>query len=352
MAKLFIVGNGFDLAHGYKTSYADYFKYLLESSLTDKELHSHMFQVKLTEKFETVDNLISTYKNNPNGISFSNLILKSVYIDFINMNWSDIEEKYFELLKISSDQAEYLTKEFKSAIIVLNNQFNQIKSSFEEYLVGQVFPSNHNITRNNIINELIQRLIGEDNQTMVLNFNYSKIINQYLSNPIINIHGELGSDANPIVFGYAATALDTRNLSNRYYDPLLHNIKQFMYVTPGKKELQKFMNQSKEDLDVIILGHSCGMSDRLILGEIFNHPNVRAILPVYYATRENYRAQVYNIYRLMEEESTFEKLVEFNSCPDFPQLGQQWNEESRNKANYFGLTHRRKHRTGKVTIIN
>lgn len=99
----------------------------------------------------------------------------------------------------------------------------------------------------------------------------------------------------------------------------------------------KFLADAENDLDIIVLGHSCGMSDRLILGEIFNHSNIRSILPVYYKDHDNYRSQMFNIYRLMEEEKTFEKLIEFNSCPNFPQIDSDWGEENRHLASDYAL---------------
>lgn len=148
---------------------------------------------------------------------------------------------------------------------------------------------------------------------MFLNFNYTNTISYYnlnrigyidnginINSKIINIHGELNSNQNKIIFGYGDELDDSYHLieksTNQEY---LEYIKSVRYLdTPNYRNFLEFI---ESDLyQVYILGHSCGLSDRTLLNTLFEHDNCVSIKPFYYKDdngKDNYRDLVKNITR-------------------------------------------------------
>jgi phage FluMu protein Com len=56
------------------------------------------------------------------------------------------------------------------------------------------------------------------------------------------------------------------------------------FQTPRYKELNQFINQG--EYEVYILGHSCGISDRTLLNEIFENEDCKSIR-IFYHERED-----------------------------------------------------------------
>ena len=144
----------------------------------------------------------------------------------------------------------------------------------------------------------------------------------------MNIHGELNNADNPIIFGYAATEnqiKEYRAVDSEY----MRNIKRTNYNFTGNyKALLELLEDSKNGINVLILGHSCGESDQLILGQIFNHQNVRLIEIVYHS-REGFFQQIVNIEKLITNEDDYNKIVEYDRSIDLPQFnsGSEYQEK-------------------------
>lgn len=162
-------------------------------------------------------------------------------------------------------------------------------------------------------------------KTLVLNFNYTNTVSNYLDNykhiKQINIHGELDNQNNPMIFGFAATDKESKILTDKNEEGYMRNIKKFNYLfTNNDKELKSLMNDTR-GFDVIIIGHSCGVSDRLILSEIFNHNNLKTITPFYFKDKEGYLQTIINIDRIIDDyskeskdEKSFNKLENYPEC--------------------------------------
>lgn len=142
---------------------------------------------------------------------------------------------------------------------------------------------------------------------MLLNFNYTDIADRYEPDNIddyrfsINhIHGKLSDSLNHIIFGYGDemdnTYKEIAGLNNNEY---LQNIKSVKYLeTDNYRNMLSFLNSAP--YQVYIMGHSCGISDRVLLNTIFEHDNCISIKPFYYINTEdkdNYLELVQNISR-------------------------------------------------------
>lgn len=280
MKTIFVIGNGFDLAHNLKTSYNDFLKSLSE---------------------ETINN---------------NILLKILSKNKNNC-WSDIEYTYFTLLNNCEDKNYILQKfgilineltlgkngglknEFSSEI--LDNNFNKIKGLLENYLQKE----QENLKLIDAYSNLFSTL--NDTETLILDFNYTNTIYKYLNGKgslieHIKIHGELSSDDNPIIFGYAANEEEAKILSYKNDEYLMKNIKKLRYLlTDNETRLKEMLGMSNNMIDVYVLGHSCGLSDRLILNELFTNKRVNKITPLYYNEQNEFLKTVINIDRVIDD---------------------------------------------------
>lgn len=123
-------------------------------------------------------------------------------------------------------------------------------------------------------------------QTLLLNFNYTPTFEKLYGNcgelKIINIHGELRSAANPMIFGYGDEMdVDYQDIERTNDNDMLNNMKHIHYMnTANYRQFLEFLQL--DSYQVFIMGHSCGNSDRTLLNTLFEHPNCASIMPFYY----------------------------------------------------------------------
>lgn len=163
--------------------------------------------------------------------------------------------------------------------------------------------------------------------TLLLNFNYT-LTDRIYRNPKIfdelnedtyttiadnHIHGTISvNDRNPIIFGFGDELDDEykaiEQLNNNEY---LENIKSINYLeAENYKKLLEFVNH--ERYQIIIMGHSCGISDRTLLHTIFEHQNCISIKPYYHQKSkedDNYSDIVRNISRSFNDKARMRDLV-------------------------------------------
>src|SRR5690606_12520167 len=184
-----------------------------------------------------------------------------------------------------------------------------------------------------ILKGIYQGKIKEN--TLLLNFNYTKLIDTYLYyNHLdsllahIQIHGKVGDSHNKINFGFGDEMDDDyKMIENLDENEFLRNFKSFGYLQNSNyKNLLDFIELGK--FQVIIMGHSCGISDRTMLNTIFEHPNCRSIKPFYYQwkdeegiTHDNFTELVQNIYRHFNKKKQMrEKVINKSLCQPLPQF--------------------------------
>ncbi|OXA71091.1 hypothetical protein B0A67_12515 [Flavobacterium aquidurense] len=141
MNRIILIGNGFDLAHGMKTSYNDFISYYWFKVIADiklnKEESFENSEIKLTRlpkpvyfssivKFEELNTTLT--------IHGSELKFKNKFLEHINdkkqiQNWVDIENEYYLLLKESFKDEKCTYK-----ISQLNSDFTEVQKLLESYL--------------------------------------------------------------------------------------------------------------------------------------------------------------------------------------------------------------------------
>jgi hypothetical protein len=339
MKRLILIGNGFDLSHGYKSSYNDFICYYLCNALNhymagnchDDVLlrigseESRNFTEKITtlsKSFEVLDILIKR----GNIVEFKSNLFKEILFNIKTNKWVDIENHYFSYLI----RYKHASNNNKKGIEDINLEFEFIKNEIEKYLLI-IAKENFRTTSNRYVqlfcdvikkDEIVLKEINEDllpTELYFLNFNYTFTIENYIDNinkaipsTINYIHGELDSKENPIIFGFGDEH-DKHYLEfegEKNYE-LFKHIKSFNYFkTSNYHNLIRFINS--EDFQVYIIGHSCGLSDRTMLKEIFEHKNCKSIKIFYYKKSENendFTEKTYDISRHFTDKGLMRKKI-------------------------------------------
>lgn len=343
--RIVLIGNGFDLAHGLKTSYGDFVIWLLlshiEKASTIRFSECDLFSVNVSKHlmfkydFETLKEKINSIEdlksiNWVSGINDKenkpiNFKIKSAFFHEIIKynNWTDIEGTYYLRLKKIYDNS----KNRELDINILNSDFNSIKKFFAEYIklqeeidneifMNQDFDEKHtenkNDSNNYYSNKNLTNLITicEEKTNLFapfehvvftshsnfyelslddvyfLNFNYTGVlsrytsfhgesINNYFEDNVFNIHGSVNEE-DTIVFGYGDEKDDYfEKMESTNIDGFLEHFKSNYYGQNG--QYFNLLKVLKSPFDVIVIGHSLGLSDRLLLNTIFEHENCNYI---------------------------------------------------------------------------
>lgn len=141
------------------------------------------------------------------------------------------------------------------------------------------------------------------NQIMLLSFNYTCTAQLYCKDaPIFNVNQIHGKVEQPesVIFGYGDELDDDyKEITELNDNKLLTNIKSIKYLEADNyRKMLSFLES--EPFQVLIMGHSCGNSDRTLLNTIFEHKNCVSIKPYFYFKekgKDNYLDIVQNIHR-------------------------------------------------------
>ncbi len=369
MNRLVLIGNGFDLAHGLKTSYADFinwyydkrikemgrtyekvssddlcsFRYLGEGFLytffygnsipwKERGYGKDVFESLIQNKVEFESRILPLFERIRKGIA--------------SKTWGGIEQDYYDMLKEYAFRNPNVNST-EPSIKALNKQLRCLQTLLVEYLTEvekkdvEIIPS--------ILNAIYAPLREEDmsihgveclkehkvywekqkddgpieekidkfgwhysrtmhriqlwkqsprcngypdafylpNEIMFLNFNYTNTVQRYIQPRYLNqenhIHGVI-SKPESIIFGYGDELDDKfKELKAHKNNACLSHVKSIKYLeAPNYRQMLSFIES--EPFQVLIMGHSCGNSDRTLLNTIFEHPNCVSIKPYYYIT--------------------------------------------------------------------
>ncbi|MFK7749345.1 MAG: hypothetical protein AB8B65_13195 [Kordia sp.] len=116
--------------------------------------------------------------------------------------------------------------------------------------------------------------------------------------------------------------LDYKLIEDMDDNEYLKCLKSFQYVQNSNyKDILRYIDSEK--FQVIIMGHSCGLSDRVLLNTIFEHENCRSIKVYYYKNGDydNYTEIIQNISRHFNDKKLMRtKIVEKTLCEPMPQI--------------------------------
>lgn len=142
---------------------------------------------------------------------------------------------------------------------------------------------------------------------LILNFNYTQLpekvygfkdgIFDWGVNKVINIHGDLEDNQNPVIFGYGDEMDEHHHtLESLEIDYLLEHFKSTQYSkSHNYHELLNFIELGPYQVDII--GHGCGMTDRVLLNHLFEHDNCDRIKIFHYKDMQHYTETYMHISR-------------------------------------------------------
>lgn len=416
MNRIVLIGNGFDLAHGLKTSYADFINWYWEQRVNGfvgnrsnvsedplcrfviKDLNDcwNAFACQLPRVFQKIpgtDVIQSITSNKERFDSKLSPFFERINVSIKTKGWVDIENEYYELLiqyslkeddeakvKDLNKQLHFLQDKLVEYLTVINKIEVKPIKSIESAIYSIIYPQDVSIGSTNALKDHIEagmalsdeywkvklvqygcsdsseainriheyrdkhvgiplwinksvRCIKNSmgykkntikefldmascpislylpNNIMLLNFNYTntadlycrskEIIRIYNQTPINHIHGEV-SRPESVIFGYGDEMDDKyKELVKKNNNQCLGNIKSIKYLeSDNYRRVLSFIES--EPYQILIMGHSCGNSDRTLLNTLFEHRNCVSIKPYYYINdegKDNYIDIVQNISR-------------------------------------------------------
>lgn len=375
MNRLIIIGNGFDLAHGLKTSYMDFINWywerrlnamLTENSAVSEDclckleikntkdcanwfnfFFSHSLRDLMTREWKYPPfEIISAFKENTDEFSVTySQFLRTILQSIETRGWVDIENDYYQLLRRCSESKDcgYTVKELNMQLGFLQEKLieylgsigtNRYKKELHNAMIEFFDPKDfstegkkkalENMGLEDANLEEIQNNFEEQKKLrperiMLLSFNYTSTAKMYGNfNLEFNyIHGELEHPKN-IIFGYG-DELDRhyQDILDRNDNELLKNVKSVKYLeTRHYHDMLEFLMSAP--FQVLIMGHSCGNSDRTLLNTVFEHENCVSIKPFYHKWEgggDNYLELVQNISRNFTNMKLFrDRVVNKEQC--------------------------------------
>lgn len=180
MNRLILVGNGFDLAHGLKTSYKDfiddfwenqeieYFKFKNEYSQYNNDYYTAFNNTYFSFEINPNNNFgkfLNSIKANGLDIQFKNKFLQIISEKINEVNWVDIENEYYQELKVFDDLN----------IDQLNRNFEKVKELLEIYLskIEKDFIINSQISKH-----ILNSIYLKDLESLTKNIFIEKIFNE------------------------------------------------------------------------------------------------------------------------------------------------------------------------------
>jgi len=379
MNRLVLIGNGFDLAHGLKTSYADFIDWYWDKRMLGFNNERSLISEDILCRFKIL-NKDNEERNTWSILAFANNYFRSIpalgkvyvgkdvigsiiedtehfeskfsplferiIIGLESKTWGGIEQDYYDLLKEYAFRDPTVNPN-EPPIKALNQQLRYLQQLLIEYLTEiekndvQTITSIRNAMYAPIREEdlsihgveclkehkeywekqkddtQIEEKIGKfgwdyqrtmrriqqwkeapkcnsypdafylPDNIMFLNFNYTNSVQRYIEpryqNQENHIHGEI-SNPQSVIFGYGDELDDKfKELKAHKNNACLSHVKSIRYLeAPNYRQMLSFIESAP--FQVLIMGHSCGNSDRTLLNTIFEHPNCVSIKPYYYIT--------------------------------------------------------------------
>ena len=189
--KIVIIGNGFDLAHGYKTSFKDFAE---NKNCTDfKNFICDLYDANIANNKDKWTDFERIIQDSTMKICASNDNINKLYKNSESKDWNEFTKKIDDRFTLLSNEImDYLNRIEKE-----NHEF-KVKNSIKKYL---------------------------DENSYIINFNYTNFAERYTKN-IFYIHGSLKEK--DIILGYDRH-VDSENSEPCVMEPnLMKRNKSFM----------------------------------------------------------------------------------------------------------------------------
>ncbi|MGG2113412.1 bacteriophage abortive infection AbiH family protein [Lysinibacillus pakistanensis] len=278
MSKLFVIGNGFDISHGLKTSYDDFRKYLISDTKIKTDYlivpESQMDQDggMLYDEVEVLSMLfylISEAESNTEKWS-------NVEASLANLNFSEVFDQYDEVLDKDGDidfwKTSYNNEDIASNLVIPTLTVQQL---FSEWI------NTIDISEAKEKDDFIELIENED---LFLTFNYTETLEEVYevsSEQICYIHGKQNEE---IYFGHGYTDditdyyLEKHVGSENSISEIYENLRKKTELALESK-INFFDRLSDSDIkEIYSYGFSFSEVDMLYLKEICKQVDTRKIV--------------------------------------------------------------------------
>lgn len=247
---LYIIGNGFDLAHNLETGYCNYRKYIKEN-------------LKRNYKWEII---LDYY---PEEYEF----------------WSDIE---YNVCVINKEH--YLLSKKLYRFGFLDDLFRQIHNSFERFILNRQLRISS-----------LTPLFEFDNNSYFISFNYTSVLEDVYkidSERIIYVHNDISGPAldilyniqnhEPCIIGHSPFenefALHNELLKDKEYKEYVKYTEKDCQTILKQKGIVKFLEDNKESINkVVFYGFSFSLTDKVYSKTLFDFlDNGKTTINVFY----------------------------------------------------------------------
>lgn len=341
---LLIIGNGFDIAHGLPTRYAEFLNFA-NATLNEKDNKKYLFDfdIETIQKAKRLSamniwrsylsNLTNLSKPNGNWIDFEEEILQVIkrlnvlitfrkekgendYVHNKHRNEIDYlydilekcnnEEKYVELL------GDETLEDFTGFKIRILNDLNRLVKCLELYL--------HDLMGRYEFKEAIKDIPIDFEFDGVLNFNYTDTFEKlYKAEKIVYVHGRAREDEETDMILGIDEYLDddTKNQDieciefKKYFQRIFKKTgNQYKKWLASIEEKAKYFSNYNFYNYVFIYGHSLGYSDREILKEFFDAKRTK--ITIFYHNEEAHKRYIANLVRIIGQDDVIRRVYGHN----------------------------------------
>lgn len=261
-------------------------KCTIQGPLNQKELEELNSQLSyLTDRL--VEYLKTLRKKTVKIKAISNIIYSPIKIDDVSIEGRHLVKEYVKDMFRKDDKEYDIIAGYNLKKNSGLREYSRVKDYFEKS--GEIY--------------YYPKLCMLPYGVLFLNFNYTDTDKSYVQPSVcrntIHIHGELNKP-DSIIFGYG-DELDEKykQLKALNENECLKNIKSIKYLeSDNYRGVLSFLESAP--FQVLIMGHSCGNSDRTLLNTLFEHKNCISIKPYYYQKADgadNYLDIIQNISR-------------------------------------------------------
>jgi hypothetical protein len=261
-----IVGNGFDMSLGIKSSYHNFIEYITIRKRFAKDYELYNYNRLFIRKYEN-----------------------------FNLNWSDFEKLYEDTVRTINNRSQK-SEEPQDIfdIVAVNDSIKRLEEDFNEYLSDEyqkwfgrkTTPIVDDLNRfTEKVNPFFEKMIKDEN-TYFINFNYTNTIEDICESifssessfevkeakkRVFHIHGSL--EEGNILFGGGFT--DSQDIQKIHYSQSLINDKLFRIkenesLNSTRKKIMSTidLNSDNTSIDLFIIGHSLQGSDFPFLSKL------------------------------------------------------------------------------------
>ncbi|MEZ7600014.1 AbiH family protein [Streptococcus sp. 27098_8_69] len=235
MEKLFIIGNGFDIAHDLKTNYLYFKKFvyqqaygkdeLLESLQSENAIKLYLNRVDEEILFEEIDDYDILEKQMaledapyPDDVDFYKLLYQLMgQITETEKFWSDFEEKLADFNKVSIDTMDFVDSDgdLNGSLMANNaNEIGEILAKYIDYSLNKLFKlwieETYSDWKDRILtkgeesySKLLKDTVLKNSDALFINFNYTKTLEDLYRIPeerVFHLHGVIGGEK--FIFGH------------------------------------------------------------------------------------------------------------------------------------------------------